>query len=247
MIASDHSANFIPGRVSARRFLGATGGCDHELVAGEDEFRGDSPACLRVGIFQQPRPAFALRCEHLRRTQDIDDIPRLGRTNQGRGPFIREIHPEKSRAPELALVRVTAGLFGAINHLLDPGGGDSECRRASAKPHAQRSKFPARRRDLVAFLDRAQFVRLRQRDIDRVLVMPEMKRRPQLEPRRLSRPANLVTDVHRVLQMRHRDALLDDKIADVVNPDRHPVFEAKFAQILGALQIELPARAFLRA
>ena len=111
MIAGDDGANFVTGRMSARRFLGAAGGSDYELVAGEDEFRGDPFARLGVRIFQQPRPAFSFRRQNLRRTQDIDDVPRLGRTDQGRSSFIRKIHLEKSRTPELAFVSVTAGLL----------------------------------------------------------------------------------------------------------------------------------------
>ena len=77
--------------------------------------------------------------------------------------------------------------------------------------------------------------------------MPKVKGGPQLEPRRFSAADNLVTDVDRVLQMRQEHPLLDDQIAHVITPDRQPIFEPELAQVFGAVQIELPARAFFRA
>ena len=47
--------------------------------------------------------------------------------------------------------------------------------------------------------------------------------------------------------MRQQDALLDHQIAHVINPDRQSVFESKFPQVIGAVQIELAAGAFFRA
>ena len=77
--------------------------------------------------------------------------------------------------------------------------------------------------------------------------MAEVKGGSQLEPRRFSAADNLVTDVDRVLQMRQEHPLLDDQIAHVITPDRQPIFEPEFAQVFRAMQIELAARAFLRA
>ena len=47
--------------------------------------------------------------------------------------------------------------------------------------------------------------------------------------------------------MRQQNALFDHEIAHVINPDRHAVFEPEFAQIFGAVQIELAAGALFRA
>ena len=74
-----------------------------------------------------------------------------------------------------------------------------------------------------------------------------MKCRPQFEPWRFPVALDLVADVNGILQVRHRDPFLDHEIADTINPDRHPVLEPEFAQILGAFQIQLPASALLRA
>ena len=100
---------------------------------------------------------------------------------------ISQIDLKKSRAPELAFVRVAAGLFGAIDHLRNLRGRNRKRGGAAAQAHAQRRKFPAGRSDFVAIADGAEFVRLRQRQIDRRLMMPEMEGGPQLQPGRLSR------------------------------------------------------------
>ena len=47
--------------------------------------------------------------------------------------------------------------------------------------------------------------------------------------------------------MGHRNAFLDDEVANVVNPNRHPVFEPEFAQVLRAFKIELATRSFFGA
>ena len=77
--------------------------------------------------------------------------------------------------------------------------------------------------------------------------MSKMKRRAQLEPRRLSLAVDLIAHVDRILEVRHRDPLLDHKIADVINPDGHSVFEPELAQIFSAFQIELAPGALFRA
>ena len=112
---------------------------------------------------------------------------------------------------------------------------DREHGRAAAQAHPERWKLPARGNDFVTIVDRTELVRFLQRLIDFVLVMAKMNRRPQLEPRRFSGAGDSIADVDGILEMRHRDPLLDLKIADVINPDRHPVFEPEFAQTFGAL------------
>ena len=155
VIACDHRANFVPGRMSARRFLGATGGSNHELVASEDQFRGDAFAGLRVGIVEQPRPPLAFRCQHLRRTQDVDNVPWLGRTDQRRRSVIRKIDLEKSRAPQLAFMGVTPGLLRAINDLVNLSWGDGEGRGVAAQSHPQSAVLSARGNNFVTVARRA--------------------------------------------------------------------------------------------
>src|SRR5215213_2260034 len=120
-------------------------------------------------------------------------------------------------------MRVTPRLFSAIDHLMNLCSRQGECGGLSAKPHPERAKFSAPRNDLVTFGGRSQPVRLGRRDIDRVLVMAEMKRWSELEAGKFARASDLVTDMNRVLEMRHRNAFLDREIADVVNPDGHPI------------------------
>ena len=48
--------------------------------------------------------------------------------------------------------------------------------------------------------------------------------------------SDAIGDVHRVLLVRHHDALLDRESVDAVEPDRQPQLEAELGQMLGAVR-----------
>src|SRR4051794_19119759 len=106
-------------------------------------------------------------------------------------------------------MRVAPRLFGPIYDLMNLRCGQGECGGLPAKPHPEGAKFSAPRNDLVTFAGRSQPVRLGRWDINRVLVMAEMKRWSKLEAGRVARASYLVTNVDCVLEMRHRNAFLD--------------------------------------
>src|SRR5213080_3282296 len=77
--------------------------------------------------------------------------------------------------------------------------------------------------------------------------MSKTKRRAQFQARPFFSCQNSVVDVHRVLQMRKKDALLEHEIANVIRPNRKSIFEPEFAKKIRALQVKLTAGAFFTA
>src|SRR5438093_10850965 len=74
--------------------------------------------------------------------------------------------------------------------------------------------------------------------------MSKMKRRAQFQARPFFSCQNSVVDVHRVLQMRKKDALLEHEIANVILPNRKSILEPEFAKKICAMHVELTAGAF---
>ena len=246
MITRDDGAHFVAGGVRAGGVLRAADRRDDKLIGGENQFRGDARMSGGCGLREQTRATFALRGEHSRGREHVDDIPFFGGPDEGGGALLREIDLEKARAPEIAFVRVTARLFRAVDDLTDLSGGDGEAGFLAVQPHAERRHSAAAARDFVAPIHRRHFVGP-SGFIDGGFVMAKLKGGSQFQPGQLRAGGDLIADVNRVLQMRQENALLDHQIAHLVDPNRQAVFETKLAQVIGALQVKLAASALFRA
>src|SRR6478609_6014659 len=77
--------------------------------------------------------------------------------------------------------------------------------------------------------------------------MAEEKGGLQIESRALLTFENAINDVNGVLQMQHQNAFFENEIANVISPDRQPIFETEFMQIIGRAEIKLTTGAFFGA
>ena len=153
MVSRDDGANFIARGVRARRFFESAARGNDKLVRRKNQFRGNSAARFRNRVLQQTRASLAFQSQRRFRREDFDDLPFLGRGDQGRAIVLAKIDVEITRTPQIALVRITATLFGAVDDLMDVRGSDGEGRFAVVEFHPQRRQPAARRRDLISAFD----------------------------------------------------------------------------------------------
>ena len=71
--------------------------------------------------------------------------------------------------------------------------------------------------------------------------VPEMKGRPQFQPWATCPADDPIAYVNGVLKVRKNDPFFQNKIADLIGPNRQPIFQQEFAQKIGALQIDFTA------
>src|SRR5262249_27104132 len=79
------------------------------------------------------------------------------------------------------------------------------------------------------------------------LMRAEVDRRTHLQAYDSIAGDEVVTNVNRILQVRQEDALLDGEAPHLVPPNRQSLLQAKFRQVIGAVQIERSAFPLLAA
>src|SRR2546421_1173063 len=247
MITGDYCSHFIAGGVRASGFFRPTSRRDDELVAGKNQLGRKSTARFRQRIVKHFRAPFFFRRYRGFGRENVNDAPCFRRTNDRSHVALLHIDMKKSRAPEVTFISITAALLDTVNDLVNDLRQNRELRAIVCQFYTQRRQAAVRGADFITIFNRTQTIRRGHSFIHRRLVMAEEKGGSQLEPPALFAFENAIDDVNGVLQMQHQNTFLENEVAHMIGPDRQPIFQAEFMQIIGGTEIKLAAGSFFRA
>ena len=182
VIAGDDGADLLARRTRPRRFVGASGRRDDELVGRKHQLRGEAILVRRCGAIDQTAAPAGLGTSRLLGRERLHHVPGLRRRHEGHRPRGCEIRPEIPRTPQRADEFVPANLLHPVRNVRTLG--VERQRPPLAVQHQSQDGQVGRGAHLVPLLHRGHRECPPGRRVDGGLVGSEVQRRPQREPDR---------------------------------------------------------------
>ena len=234
VIPGNHRADVLAGGLRARRLLGASCRSDHELIGGEHEFLRQT-VVRRTGNLQQVTTAFDFCLSGMLRRERLDRLPRF-RSTQSASPAPVRSDPHGNTLDSTA-IRPTRSLCSfsiAYGTFAAPTSSSVSAARSPCS-RSRSAGSPGPTEISYWFLIAVDRIWQRRRFAHGGLVRSKMNRRPQRQADRAIAAEQSIGHLRGVLPVRHEQALLDSRAAEVVDPDRQPEVQPEFDQLTTAV------------